>query len=97
MIANAEPTPQEAEVHGSKATKKARVGAQRAQVAPGKGKSAKKASPAKKAPEGRDTAEKPAARVGSKTARILELLKRPGGATLQQLMAATEWQPHTVH
>jgi hypothetical protein len=26
----------------------------------------------------------------------LELLKRPGGATLQELMATTEWQPHSV-
>ena len=24
------------------------------------------------------------------------MLKRPGGATLQQIMAATEWQPHSV-
>ena len=28
--------------------------------------------------------------------RILELLKRPGGGTLQELMAVTEWQPHSV-
>ena len=63
------------------------------------------AAPAKKAPKGAKKAkqpakaaeeEKPAARSGSKTAQILELLKRPGGATLQELMAATEWQPHSV-
>ena len=86
-----------------KATKKPRAGAQRAHVAPAKGKSGKKASPAKKAAKTPKTAkaapEAPKAkgmRKGSKTAQILELLKRPGGATLQELMAATEWQPHSI-
>jgi len=37
-----------------------------------------------------------AARDGSKTARILELLKRPGGATAKELMKVTGWQPHSV-
>lgn len=74
--------------------KKARVGARRAHVAPTKAKSARKASPAKKAPQGR---KKPhAARAGSKTAKILDLLKRPGGATAKELMKATAWQPHSV-
>ena len=36
------------------------------------------------------------ARDGSKTATILEMLKRPGGATAQELLKATGWQPHTV-
>ncbi|MGI8958537.1 MAG: DUF3489 domain-containing protein [Bryobacteraceae bacterium] len=36
------------------------------------------------------------ARDGSKTATMLELLRRPGGATLYELMAATEWQAHSV-
>jgi hypothetical protein len=36
------------------------------------------------------------ARQGSKTAMVLELLSRPEGATLQQLVAATGWQPHSV-
>ena len=35
-------------------------------------------------------------RQGSKTAQVIELLKRPGGATLQELMGATEWQPHSI-
>jgi len=42
-------------------------------------------------------ADKPAtARDRSKKARILELLKRPDGATLAELLAATEWQAHSV-
>ena len=36
------------------------------------------------------------ARRGSKTAKVLDLLKRPGGASLKQLMKATGWQPHSV-
>ena len=79
-----------------KASKKARVGARRAHVTPVKGKSGKKATPPKKAPKRAKKAAKPVARKGSKTAQILELLKRPGGATLQEIMKATEWQPHSV-
>jgi hypothetical protein len=41
--------------------------------------------------------EKPfASREGSKGAQILDLLKRPGGATLQEIMKVSEWQPHSV-
>jgi hypothetical protein len=37
-----------------------------------------------------------AVRRGSKTAKILALLKRPGGASLAQLKKATGWQAHSV-
>ena len=38
----------------------------------------------------------PTPRRGSKTAKVLALLKRPGGVSLQQLQKATGWQPHSV-
>ena len=81
-----------------KATKKPDVGARRANVAPAKAKSGKKASPAKKAPESAKKAKaaKPKARDGSKTAKILELLKRPGGVLAKELGKATGWQPHSI-
>jgi len=76
-----------------KANKKARVAPRRANVAPAKAK------PAKKAPKGRtkpEAAKSKVARGGSKTAKILDLLKRPGGATLKELIKATGWLPHSV-
>jgi hypothetical protein len=69
------------------APKKARVAKRRAPVAPSKGKPARKAPPAKNAAP---------ARRDSKTAKILDLLKRPGGVTLKELMKATGWQAHSV-
>ena len=58
---------------------------------------AKKATPAKKAPKARKGERKRgAARDGSKAAKILDLLKRPGGATSKELQKATGWQPHSV-
>jgi hypothetical protein len=77
-----------------KANKKANAGARRADVATKKGKAVKKPSPAKKAPKAAKKAT--GARDGSKTARILDLLKRPGGVSLKELMKATDWQPHSV-
>lgn len=37
-----------------------------------------------------------AIRPGTKTAKILRLLKRPGGASLAELTKATGWQAHSV-
>jgi hypothetical protein len=82
-----------------KANKKPRVAPRRANVAPAKSKSSRKAIPAKKAPKGRtkpQVAKSKVARDGSKTAQILDLLKRPEGATSKVLMKATGWLPHSV-
>ena len=77
-----------------KTTKPARVRARRAHAATKKAKTGKKANHAKKAPKG----AKKAASVqdGSKTAKVLDLLKRPGGASAKDLMKATGSQPHSV-
>jgi hypothetical protein len=77
-----------------KANKKARVAPKGAHVAKKTAKSGKKASPAKKAPKGAKKAK--SARDGSKTAKVLDLLKRTGGVTAKELMKATGWQPHSV-
>jgi hypothetical protein len=82
-----------------KANKKARVAPRRADVATAKAKSARKATPPKTARKRRaqpDLAKPKAARGGSKTAKILDLLQRPGGATSKELMKATGWLPHSV-
>src|SRR5580693_7791873 len=76
----------------TKAAKKTTAGARRANVAPAKAKAGKKATPKKKAPK----SARNDAREGSKTATILELLKRPGGATAKELLKATGWQPHSL-
>ena len=83
------------ETQEPKPAKKASAGARRAHVAPKKGKSGKKAIAAKKASKAKKGA-KAGPREGSKTERILELLKRPEGITAKELMKATGWQPHSV-
>jgi hypothetical protein len=77
-----------------KATKKARAGARGAQVAPAKAKSAKKGKATKKTPKA--AREAGAAKDGSKTAKIIDLLKRPNGATLAEIMKVTSWRAHSV-
>jgi hypothetical protein len=83
-----------------KPAKKPRAAAHRAHVAPSKATSGKKARPAKKATKGRKSARSPkkatGSRQGSKTAKVLDLVKRSGGATLKELTKATGWQAHSV-
>jgi hypothetical protein len=77
-----------------KATQKAGSAKRARTVAPKKGKSGKKATSAKKAPKSATKAK--GARDGSKASRVLDLLKRPDGATAKELIKATGWQPHSV-
>jgi hypothetical protein len=41
-------------------------------------------------------ADKPTPRAGTKQAQMIELLRRPEGATVEQIAAATGWQHHTI-
>jgi len=52
-------------------------------------------APATDIPTAEDGAPK-AAREGSKKAIVLDLLKREGGVSLEELMATTGWQKHSV-
>ena len=56
-----------------------------------KAKAAKSAKPAKAA-----SADKPTPRTGTKQALLIELLKRPEGATVDQIAEVTGWQKHTI-
>ncbi len=72
---------------------------QAADVAPLKGRASKKATPAKAAPKGQKAAkaqEAGAPREGSKTAQVVAMLEREGGATLAEIMEKMGWQRHTV-
>ena len=52
---------------------------------------AKPAKRSKAAPAG-----KPTPRAGTKQAQMIELLKRPEGATVEQIAEVTGWQKHTI-
>jgi hypothetical protein len=58
---------------------------------PAKRRAKAKTKPTKAAP-----ADKPTPRAGTKQAQMIELLKRPEGATVEQIAAATGWQHHTI-
>jgi hypothetical protein len=84
-----------AAVEKPEAPKKAQAAARSRHVAPSKGKSGKSSTPAKKGAKARKLAGG-GARQGSKTEKVLDLLKRPGGVTAKELIKATGWQPHSV-
>jgi hypothetical protein len=57
-----------------------------------KGKAAKRKARVTKAASG----DKPTPRTGTKQAKLIELLRRPEGATVAQIAEATGWQHHTI-
>ena len=79
-----------------------RKGATRKKGAPKGRKTAKAAAPKKAAKAGKKAAKSSAAkragapRAESKGAKILEMIGRAKGATLAEIMKATEWQAHSV-
>ncbi len=53
--------------------------------------------PAKKARRGAASEKvNGSARRGTKQAILIEMLRRPNGATIEQMTAKTGWQPHSV-
>jgi sulfite reductase alpha subunit-like flavoprotein len=74
--------------------------AQGADVAPAAAETGKNATRAKKAPKTKKVAEpaktEAGPREGSKTAQVVAMLKREGGATLTEIMSTMGWQKHTV-
>ena len=65
-----------------------------ADTAPAEAPRKRRGRPRKAAPT--DVAPAPKTRVGTKQAQVVAMLRRPKGATIAQIVAATEWQAHTV-
>src|SRR5580700_1368642 len=75
-----------------------RVAQRTPDVAPAKRKGKKAPAQPNRRDTARPSAKKTAnvAREGSKKAEVVDLMRRPKGATLAEVMKATGWQPHTV-
>jgi Protein of unknown function (DUF3489) len=90
-LADTGATPAEAGVQAIDAAAPA-TDADRAATPAKKGKAAKGKARATKTA----TADKPTPRAGTKQAQMIEMLKRPEGATVEQIAQATGWQHHTI-
>jgi hypothetical protein len=78
---------------GSTASQEPQASAEPAQAAgaPAAAKRKAKARPGNAAP-----VERPTPRAGTKQAKMIEMLQRPEGATVEQIAKATGWQHHTI-
>ena len=62
-------------------------------------RASRKSAKATKAAKAKKTAKAPKAKgisSGSKTEKVLELMKRKEGATLAEIVKATDWQNHSI-
>ncbi len=59
-------------------------------------KSIKSATKSARKRKARPKAKGPGTRADSKQAKLIEMLKRPDGATIDEIVKKFEWQPHTV-
>jgi hypothetical protein len=80
---------------GATPKKGARKGQKAAKGSKAKASPKKKAKASKKAKPA-NAKEASAPRAESKGARILELIGRPKGATLAEIVKATDWQKHSI-
>jgi len=64
--------------------------------ASGKAAAKRKTARAKKAKPKAATKKERTPRTDSKQARLIEMLKRPEGTTIAEVVKALQWQPHTV-
>jgi hypothetical protein len=91
-----------AEAGEPKAATKATKAPRKPRVATAKAKAVNKTTPAKKVPKAKKGAKQAKApeaigpREGSKTAQVVAMLQRKGGATLAEIMEKMGWQKHTV-
>jgi hypothetical protein len=90
---DADTTPQapQASSEPAQAAEAPATASRKARATVGKATAAKAAKPAGAVPAG-----KPAPRAGTKQALMIDLLRRPEGATVEQIAVATGWQHHTV-
>jgi len=59
-------------------------------------KPANKAKAAKKSPQAKKATGKPKSDASNKKAEVIAMMKRAKGATLAEIMQATDWRAHTV-
>jgi hypothetical protein len=86
--------PEQRETETAMPEQDANVGEPVPDSASGEEVATKKATRGSKAPKGEKGVKAP--RAESKTSRVIEMLKREGGATLEDIMTEMGWQKHTT-